>query len=121
MFVPSRGTMATTDYGVSPSRRMAAIRFYLLSRRQFQHTQNRLTDCFKSSDTVVYKGLALFFFFFFLNSVINYISIAHMYYHSLGLAVKGERLHKCLHYTASTLHCGRAIKNVLIFNQKYYL
>ena len=51
--------------------------------------------------------------------MINYISIAHMYYHSLGLAAKGERLHKCLHYTASTLHWGRANKNVLIFNQKY--
>ena len=44
-----------------------------------------------------------------------------MYYHSLGLAAKGEPLHKCLHYTASTLQWGRANKNVLIFNQKYYL
>ena len=32
-----------------------------------------------------------------------------MYYHSLGLAAKGERLHKCLHFTASTLHWGRAL------------
>ena len=43
------------------SRRTAAIRFYLLSRRQFFSTKNRLTDClcFKSSDTVAYTGLAL--------------------------------------------------------------
>ena len=39
--------------------------------------------------------------------MINYISIVYMYYRSLGLA--------------STLHWGRANKNVLIFNQKYYL
>ena len=104
-----------TGSGVSKngdhSRRTAAIRFYLLSRRQFFSTQNRLTDClcFKSSDTVAYTGLALKFL---KNSIINYISIAHIYYHSLGLAAKGERLHKYLHYTASTLHWGRANKNV---------
>ena len=44
-----------------------------------------------------------------------------MYYHSLGLAAKGERLHNV--YIIPLLHyIGEgANKNVLIFNQKYYL
>ena len=86
----------------------------------FQHTQNRLTDCVLSPLTP-WRIQDYHLIYLFLYSVINYISIAHMYYHSLGLAAKGERLHKCLHFTASTLHWGRANKNVLIFNQKYYL
>ena len=52
--------------------------------------------CFKSSDTAAYTGLALKKYIY-INSIINYISIAHIYYHSLGLATKGEPLHKCLH------------------------
>ena len=52
--------------------------------------------CFKSSDTTAYTGLA-FKKSTTTKSIINYISIAHIYYHSLGLAAKGEPLQKCLH------------------------
>ena len=49
--------------------------------------------CFKSSDTTAYTGLA-FKKSTTTKSIINYISIAHIYYHSLGLAAKGEPLPK---------------------------